>query len=99
MTRTILLTAALATAAALFAAGAQADNDDFRSRADAPPRAEWMSLSALAQKLEAQGYTIREIDTERGAYEVEMTDANGLRVEGYFDPVSGAHLDGQRWDD
>ncbi|RBI83787.1 PepSY domain-containing protein [Rhodosalinus halophilus] len=89
MTRTILFTAALATATALFAVGVQASDDDARRFGDMPPRAEWMSVADLAQKLEAQGYTIREIDTEYGVYEVEMTDPNGMRVEAYLHPVTG----------
>jgi len=93
MTRTILFTAALATAGGLFALGAQASDDDDRARlADVPPRAQWMSVATLAAQLEAQGYAIHEIDTERDAYEVDMTDANGMRVEAYLHPVTGAVL-------
>jgi hypothetical protein len=55
-----------------------------------------MSVAALAQKLEAQGYTVREIERDDGYYEVEMTDANGLRVEAYLDPRTGDPVD---WDD
>jgi hypothetical protein len=51
-----------------------------------------MSVSAVAQMLEAKGYVVREIDTERGAYEVEAIDANGMRVEAYVHPVTGAIL-------
>lgn len=48
-----------------------------------------MSIADLSAKLEAEGYTIREIEVERGAYEVEMIDRNGLRVEGYLHPLTG----------
>jgi len=98
MTRTILFAAALATAASGFTAGAQASDDDNRRFGDMPPRSEWMSVSALAQKLEAQGYVIREIDTDYGVYEVEMIDGNGMRVEAYIHPVTGETVRG-RWDD
>jgi hypothetical protein len=92
MIRTIPFATGLATAAALFALGAQAA-DDTRPRAqDAPPRAEWMSIADLAAKLEAQGYTIREIEVERGAYDVELTDGNGMKVEAYLHPVTGEPL-------
>ena len=92
MTRTILFTAALATAAGLFALGAQASDDDRARLENPPPRAEWMPVADLAAKLEAQGYTIREIEVERGAYDVEMTDANGMKVEAYLHPVTGEPL-------
>ncbi|MEE4119921.1 MAG: PepSY domain-containing protein [Paracoccaceae bacterium] len=92
MTRTILFTAALATATGLFALGAQASDDD-RARLDnPPPRSEWMSIAELSAKLEAQGYTIREIEAEGGAWDVEMTDANGMKVEAYLHPVTGEPL-------
>ena len=90
MKRTVLLTAALATAAS---------DDDGRRFADMPPRAQWMSIADLAAKLEAQGYTVREIDTDDGVYEVEMTDANGMRVEAYLHPVTGEPLRRQSVDD
>jgi hypothetical protein len=85
MRKTLLIAAAFAAAGgAAFASG---DRDD-GPRVDAP-RAEWMSVSDLALKLEAQGYVVREIEVDRGAYEVEATDANGMRVEAYFHPVTG----------
>lgn len=80
---------ALAVAAGLAASGAQASDDISNRAADMPPQSEWMSVSELAQKLESQGYTVREIDTGHGVYEVEMTDANGMRVEAYLHPVTG----------
>ena len=95
----ILSATLLAMTAGLFAVGAQASDDYFRRSTDLAPRAEWASISSLVQKFEAQGYTIHEIDTERGAYEIEMVDANGLRVEGYFHPVTLEPLKRQRWDD
>jgi len=91
MKRILIVTAALATGAGLFAIGAQA-SDDGRQLTNVPPPAEWMSISDLSAKLEAQGYKIREIEVERGAYDVEMIDANGMKVEGYFHPVTGEPL-------
>ncbi len=95
----ILFAAALATAAGLFVGGAQASDDHDKRFENMPPRAEWMSISALSQKLEAQGYTIREIDTEYGLYEVEMFDANGMRVEAYLHPVTGEPVRRRGYDD
>jgi hypothetical protein len=62
---------------------------DATGAARAVPADEWMSVSAVARKLEGQGYTVREIEREDGAYEVEMTDANGLRLEAHVDPRTG----------
>jgi hypothetical protein len=90
MRKTLLTAAALAAAAG--AALASDDRDERRAPIVDAPRAEWMSVSELAQSLEAKGYVIREIDVERGAYEVEGTDANGLRVEAYVHPVTGEIL-------
>lgn len=40
--------------------------------------------------LEAQGYTIRNMDEESGCIEAKGMDSTGKRVEMYIDPVSGA---------
>ncbi|MDR9394207.1 MAG: PepSY domain-containing protein [Roseovarius sp.] len=88
--KTVKLAAtALAVAAGLAASGVKASDDEDRQMKKTPPRAEWMRVAELAQQLEAQGYTIHEIDTEYGVYEVEMTDAQGMRVDAYLDPVTG----------
>lgn len=86
MKRTILFTASLATAVGLFALGASAQ-DQVQVQTQ-----ERMSIAQIATMLEDQGYTIREIELERGRYDVEMIDANGMRVEAYLDAVTGAVL-------
>lgn len=87
MTRTILFTSALAAAVGLFAFGANAQQQT------APVQDQQrLSIAQIAAKLESEGYSILEIDLERGRYDVEMIDGNGLRVEAYFDPVTGAVL-------
>jgi hypothetical protein len=90
MRKTLLIATAFVTAAG--AALASDDRDDRRQPLTDVPRSEWMSVSEVAQRLEAQGYRVREIDSERGAYEVEATDANGMRVEAYVHPVTGEIL-------
>lgn len=96
MTRTILFSASLATALGLFALGASAQD---QSQAQTQAR---MSLARIATMLEDQGYTVLEIELERGRYDVEMIDGNGMRVEAYLDAVTGAVLpyreDGKRSD-
>ena len=90
MTRTTLLAASLATAAALGALGATAQQ---AAPAQSPaPAQQSMTIAQIATMLEGKGYTIREIEFEHGRYDVEMTDTNGLRVEAYLDPATGAVL-------
>ncbi|MEQ9258639.1 MAG: PepSY domain-containing protein [Roseovarius sp.] len=98
--KTIKLAAtAFAIAAGLAAVSAQASEDEGRILAETPPASEWMSVAELAQKLEAQGYTVREIEMEHGVYDVEMTDANGMRVEAYLHPVTGEPVERRGYDD
>ena len=99
MTRILPLAAALALSAGLVTATAHASDSTSRAFGTMPPRAEWMKVSDLVRKFEAQGYTIHELDTDDGIYEIEMTDANGLRVEAYLHPVTGEPLQRQRDDD
>jgi uncharacterized membrane protein YkoI len=61
--------------------------------------ADAMSVSEVAARLEGQGYTVREIELENRVYEVEVTDADGLRLEAYVDPASGAFVDDDRYED
>lgn len=91
MTRTILFTASLASAVALFAFGAQAQQGG-ASQDPRPTAQTRMGIAEIATMLEDQGYTIREIELERGRYDVEMIDANGMRVEAYLDPITGEVL-------
>ena len=86
MKRTILFTASLATAVGLFALGASAQDQTQVQTQDR------MSIAQIATMLEDQGYSVLEIELERGRYDVEMIDANGMRVEAYLDAVTGAVL-------
>jgi hypothetical protein len=86
MKRTILFTASLATALGLFALGASAqDQTPLQTQ-------ERMGIAQIATMLQEQGYTVREIELERGRYDVKMNDANGMRVEACLDAVTGAVL-------
>jgi hypothetical protein len=87
MKRTFLFTTALAATVGVFALGASAQQQD--TQAQGPQR---LSIAQIATLLESQGYTVLEIELERGRYDVEMTDRNGMRVEAYLDPTSGAAL-------
>ncbi|NBC95896.1 MAG: PepSY domain-containing protein [Deinococcus-Thermus bacterium] len=67
-------------------------DDDEAVAARSVPAEEWMPASAVARKLEGQGYTVREIERDAGAYEVEVTDADGMRMEAYLHPRTGEVL-------
>lgn len=50
------------------------------------PQSEWQPVEALQQKLESEGWTIKKIKVDDGCYEAYAQDADGKRVEAYFDP-------------
>lgn len=72
------------------------DSDPDRAASASVPASEWMPVSAVAQKLEEQGYTVYEIERDRGVYDVDLVDSSGMRREAYLDPRTG---DIVRWDD
>lgn len=95
MTRDIIFTGLLATVLGLFAIGsAQASSDDRDGSGRVTGAAvQWLPLAALVSQLEAKGYTVLEADREDGRYwEVRMRDANGMTVEAYLEPATGAPL-------
>jgi len=65
-----------------------------------------MSIAQIAAMLADQGSTVLEIELEHGRYDVEIIDANGMRVAAYLDAATGAVLpyrenddDRNDWDD
>jgi len=98
-----LIAAASLVALASVSAGAVSASDPTASGSDpdraagaSVPASEWMPVSAVAQKLEEQGYTVYEIERDGGVYDVDLVDASGVRREAYLDPRTG---DIVRWDD
>jgi len=85
----------LMTALAGFAGTALASEG--HARIDAP-RDQWMSVDQITQKLTAEGYKVRRVKEEDGAYEVYALDANGKRIEAVVHPVTGQVL-GSEQDD
>jgi hypothetical protein len=85
---------ALATlvAAIGFAAPAFASNDDAGKLN--VPAAEWKSVAEIKDKITAAGYTVREIETDDGAYEVKVVDKDGVRQELHVHPATGEILKG-----
>jgi hypothetical protein len=92
-------TALLGLAAMLLAVGPAAAQTDTPEGPRAEPPAGWMSLGAIAARLEGQGYLVREIETDRDGYEVKAIDPTGLSVEADLDPATGEPLRGWRRDD
>jgi len=103
MTRTILFGTTLASAVGLFALGAYAQQGQqgqgrlqpaqpMQEQVQVQTQARIMTIAQIATQLESQGYTIREIELERGVYEAEMIDANGMRVKAYLNAATGQVL-------
>jgi hypothetical protein len=58
------------------------------------PAAEWKSTAESKDRVVAAGYTVREIETDDGAYEVEVVDKDGVHAELYVHPATGEILRG-----
>ncbi|MDQ7778068.1 MAG: PepSY domain-containing protein [Paracoccus aminovorans] len=54
----------------------------------AVPQDQWRPVEALKAELTARGWTISNVKTEDGCYEVYGKDETGKRVEIFFDPAS-----------
>lgn len=85
---------AIATAALLFTGAAVAGPQCTDS-----PKSEWMSQDSMKQNLADQGYTIDKFKvTDGNCYEIYGEDKDGVKVEIYFDPVSGEAVKERRND-
>lgn len=80
-------------AAATLAIGATAVLADDFNRLNVP-RDQWLSHAEVTQKLTDQGYRVTEIETDDGAYEVEMVSKDGVRIETHVHPATGEILKG-----
>ncbi|WP_137935508.1 PepSY domain-containing protein [Mesorhizobium comanense] len=83
----IILASLAATATLALASPAFAD-DSYRHCGNVE-RTQWMSVSEISAKAEANGLTVREVDRDNGCYEIKGLDATGQRVEVTMHPVSG----------
>ena len=54
------------------------------------PEADWRPVEELKADLTAKGWTISNVKTEDGCYEVYATDETGKKVEIFFDPLTFA---------
>lgn len=92
--RPYLMLSALAVSAALAAGTPAAAADDFKSGRLSVPREQWLSPAQIGEKLAAQGYKVTEIESDDGAYEVDLVDKNGTRIETHVHPATGELLAG-----
>lgn len=58
------------------------------------PANEWKSTAEIKDQLTAAGYTVQEIETDDGAYEVDVVDKDGVRIEMHVHPATGEILRG-----
>jgi hypothetical protein len=58
------------------------------------PRDQWLSPAQISEKLSGLGYKVTEIETDDGAYEVDLVDKNGTRIETHVHPATGELLTG-----
>ena len=65
-------------AAAIGLSTAVMAGDDNHGRLNVPA-ADWKSAAEIKDKLVSAGYTVREIETDDGAYEVDVVDKDGVR--------------------
>ena len=53
------------------------------------PDAEWISVVEVATVATEAGYTVREVERDDGCYELNVTDAQGVRFELDIHPGTG----------
>jgi len=81
--KSMVISAALAAALATLASGAA-----FAGEKCSVPKADWQPKEALQQKLEGEGWKVKNLKVEDGCYEVYGFNAEGQRMEVLFDPKS-----------
>jgi hypothetical protein len=93
MRKTSLVTALTLSLAVVMPTGAFAIDDFFKTRLNVPAE-RWLSPAQIAEKLSEKGYQVVEIESDDGAYEVEMIDKNGTRIEAHVHPETAELLHG-----
>jgi hypothetical protein len=82
-----IVIAAAVCVIALGAAGALAKS--LGRACTAAPESQYLSTAELKTKIEAQGYTVREIEIEKACAELYALDKTGAKVELFLDPTNG----------
>ncbi len=94
MRKTTLLAAVALSLAVAAPTAAFAIDDWIKGNRLNVPADQWLSPSAVAEKLSQQGYKVLEIEADDGAYEVDMLDKNGVKVETHVHPATAELLPG-----
>ena len=85
--RSILLPAAIAALALAFGSAAVAQTVDHdKVRCEPVAKEEMKPQMELQRKLTSEGWKVRQVKNFNGCYEVYGFDANGKRVEAFFNP-------------
>ena len=58
------------------------------------PQEQWLSPAQIGEKLTALGYKVHEIEADDGAYEVELIDKNGTRIDTHVHPATAELIPG-----
>lgn len=58
----------------------------------AKPHSGWLSVEQIKQKLAAEGYDVRDVETNEGGYDIYAIDSAGKRMEARIDPMTGEVL-------
>lgn len=56
------------------------------------PRDKWLTVTQITEKFTSQGYDVRQVKVEKGAYEVYAVAKDGKRVEVLVHPATGEIL-------
>ena len=92
--KTYLIVPALVLSLAAAAAPATAEDDASTGTRLNVPHAQWLSPAQISDKLTAQGYKVTKIETDDGAYEVDLIDKNGAKIEARVHPATAELLVG-----
>jgi hypothetical protein len=93
MQKTSLLAAIVLGLAVAAPTASFAIDDMFKARLNVPAD-QWLPASQVAEKLASQGYKVLEIEADDGAYEVEMLDKNGVKIDTHVHPATAELLPG-----
>ncbi|WP_119390174.1 PepSY domain-containing protein [Taklimakanibacter lacteus] len=63
------------------------------------PRDKWLTVTQVTEKFTAQGYDVRQVKIEKGAYEVYAVAKDGKRVEVLVHPGTGEILGDEAGED
>lgn len=80
---------AILTVAAMTIGTAAAHADSLGKPCTSAPEAQWLPISQLQAKVEAQGYKVQKAKLKNACGELYTLDKNGNRVELFVDPTNG----------